>query len=209
VIGWINMQSRLIGFYLIAVAAMLCAIGVYLFRFRQLLHIRAILSHLRERVTSFSNRRSILADRASDYFVSLGAAGVQELNEINHILTAVNHLIDEAECLTTYGDETSLTVAQTLLEYRYNSIMWSFRADSRLNYPDPMWDLKCEKLIQSVGQRIVAASLSAEEVHVPKMRKRHLSTVSELNKIDIQAAMAIVRSRDAPVRSIVTKTTRR
>lgn len=154
-----------------AIAVMFYVLGVYWFRLQQVCHLRTMLNELHEQAKFFSNRWPILSDNAADYILSLGSTGSQELNDIRHILTAVTHLINETECLLLSGDDVSLATAQSLLEYRYDSIIWSFRKDDKATFPDAQWERRCETLFQSVGRRLVAAAISANDIHVPKMHK--------------------------------------
>ena len=185
-----------------AIAVMFYVLGVYWFRLQQVCHLRTMLNELHEQAKFFSNRWPILSDNAADYILSLGSTGSQELNDIRHILTAVTHLINETECLLLSGDDVSLATAQSLLEYRYDSIIWSFRKDDKATFPDAQWERRCETLFQSVGRRLVAAAISANDIHVPKMRTKHLSTLSELSSIRIEAAMALLQSQKASDRFI-------
>jgi hypothetical protein len=165
------------------------------------------LDFLRLRVDSYSERWAALHSHAADYILSLDGGGVQECRSMTRLLNQVNHLVFEAQYLTCYRDRRYIAQAAALLNYEYASISWSYRNDTVKDFPDSNWEQQCENLIQSIGAQVLNASLACKEIHLPRMRKKTPSTVFELSRIGIQAAIDRVRFREAPVRSLLTKTT--
>ena len=165
------------------------------------------LNVIRLRVDSYSERWAALHSHAADYILSLDGMGLRECQSLTRLLDQANHLVLEAECLTCYRDRRCIAQAAALLDYQYASILWSYRNDAVKDFPDSTWDMQCEDLIQSIGGRILHASLACKDIHLPRTRQKHPSTVSELSRIGIQAAIDMVRFREAPVRSILTKST--
>lgn len=144
---------------------------------------------LRNRIEEFKIRIKLVEPHAADYMNSLGAEGSRAVLRLRDIISALERLIQELDNLLAYNHLGTLFEAKHLLDTAFLSEEPEDKKEGfvTLSYDTltSKWEEEIEDLLQEVGGKIANASISAEEVGIPKRRKRQ-PTLLSLYKADIR-----------------------
>ncbi len=177
--------------------------------------LRQDLGEYQLRVSEYQKRLSMIDPYASDYMNSLSAESSSALIQIRRLISSHQRLIQELHAVLLSGDTErfpdALALLQKLLARPSEAPLTSgaTSADRARNYQlvdtgdeivptiPKNWELQAEALLQQVGQDVYHASLKAQEIGLPRNRKRK-PTIQSLWSAGIVRIKGKLRSTSDP-----------
>ncbi|MFN8392429.1 MAG: hypothetical protein U0136_19205 [Bdellovibrionota bacterium] len=165
------------------------------------LSVRAKFDDIQGRVASFEHRLNLLQEHALDYINSLSGDGARALYELQQLLAAQNHLLEQIAEKIALQDINALRNAEKILDaMNQKAQLTSERAElensqvQKVYDPNdpsslrPGWESRAEELLQLLGLDISLASESSRASGIPRRRKRRGTSMS-LKEAGILAAL--------------------